>query len=51
MDLHSVAINGVVSAADAARLGIGPYELRRLCALGLLPDLGHLTGLRDAGSL
>lgn len=36
MDLHSVAINGVVSAADAARLGIGPYELRRLCALGLL---------------
>ncbi|MCA0179358.1 MAG: type IV toxin-antitoxin system AbiEi family antitoxin domain-containing protein [Actinobacteria bacterium] len=36
MELHSVAINGVVSAADAARLGIGPYELRRLCALGLL---------------
>lgn len=39
MDLHELAVHGVVSTCDANRLGLGPYEIGRLCARGHLRRL------------
>ncbi|WP_460966576.1 type IV toxin-antitoxin system AbiEi family antitoxin domain-containing protein [Pedococcus soli] len=39
MELHDLAKDGIVSAAEAAQIGIGPSDLRRLRRLGSVTRL------------